>query len=185
MPEDSGKLLYIVSFRKSPHKLAAEELFEYAVKYLGMRACSTEELKTRLRTRAARMSDIDATIVRLKDIGYLNDERFAESFAANRLGNDGFGRMRVLSDLRARRVPAKLAEKTVEQVFEGKTEPELIDAFMARRMPSVTTGGKIDDDRLLARAYRQLRRAGFSSGGSLAALKRLAARPEDIDEEAE
>jgi len=149
-----------------------------------MRACSTEELKARLRMRAARISDIDTTIGRLKEIGYLNDERFAESYAANRLGNDGFGRVRVLRDLRARRVPSKLAEKAVEHVFEGKSEPELIDAFIARRMPSVAGGGKIEDDRVLARAYRQLRRAGFTSGGSLAALKRIAARPDEIEEPA-
>jgi regulatory protein len=166
--------------RKAAKKLEAEELFEYAVKYLGMRACSTDELKARLRLRAARASDIEPTIDRLKEINYLNDERFAESYAANRLGNEGFGRMRVLNDLRGRRVPPKLAEKAVEQVFKGRTEGDLVDAFIERRMPSIAKGGKIEDDKILARAYARLRRAGFSSGGSLAALKRLASRPEDL-----
>lgn len=152
--------------RKTVRKLAAEELFQYAVRYLGLRACSSDELKTRLRARAALGSDVEATIARLKDIGYLNDKRFAESYAAARLENDGFGRIRVLNDLRSRRVPANLAEKAVEQVFEDKSESELIDAFIERRLPSLVGAGQIEDERILARAYRRLRRAGFSSGNS-------------------
>jgi regulatory protein len=171
--------------RNTARKLAAEELFEHAVKYLGIRACSTEELRSRLRLRAARASDVEPSIERLKSVGYLNDERFAENFAANRVSNEGFGRMRVLRDLRARRVPGTLAEKAVEQALEGSTESEMIDAFIARRLPSMAGARAIDDQRELARAYRRLSRAGFSPGAILAALKRVAARPEEIEEPAD
>jgi regulatory protein len=90
--------------------------------------------------------------------------------------------MRVLSDLRAHRVPAKLAETAVAEVFEERSESDQIEAFIDRRMPSLRAKGKVEDDRELARAWRRLRHAGFSSGGALAALKRLAARPELIEE---
>lgn len=178
----SGKLQYNVRAPKTAKKLAAEELFEYAVACLGRRAFASEELAAKLRLRAARAADVEGAVARLIDIGYLDDRRFAESFALNRAENDGFGRMRVLSDLRARRVPAKIAETAVSQVFEDKSESEQIDAFMARRMPSLLRGGKVEDDRELARAWRRLRHAGFSSGGSLSALKRIAAKPELIEE---
>jgi regulatory protein len=177
-----AKLRNIVAARQTVRKLAAEDLFQYAVRYLGLRACSSDELRSRLRARAALQSDVDSAIGRLKDIGYLDDKRFAENFAAARLENDGFGRMRVLNDLRSRRVPAKLAEKVVERVFEDKSESELIDAFIERRLPSLVGAGQIEDERILARAYRRLRRAGFSSAGTMAALKRMAARPELIEE---
>jgi hypothetical protein len=49
-------------------------------------------------------------------------------------------------------------------------------------MPSVANGGKIEDERKLAAAYRRLRRAGFTSGPILTALKGLAARPELLEE---
>jgi hypothetical protein len=49
-------------------------------------------------------------------------------------------------------------------------------------MPSLRKAGKVEDERELARAWRRLRHAGFSSGGALTALKHLAARPELIDE---
>jgi len=163
-------------------KLAAEQLFEYAVKCLGVRAYSTGDLKSKLRMRAANPPDVDATIDRLKDIGYLNDQRFAENFASARVENEGFGRMRVLSDLRARRVTGNMAEQSVEQALEGKSEAELIDSYIERRMPSIAAGGRIEDERKLASAYRRLRRAGFTSGPILTALKGLAARPELLEE---
>lgn len=162
--------------------LQAEALFEYSVKYLALQACSSEALKTKLRRKAASTADIDATIARLKDIGYLNDARFAENYAANRVENDGFGRMRVLSDLRAKRVPASLADKAVAHAFEEKSEDAMIAAFIERRLPSLARSGRIEDEKELARAYRRLRRAGFSSPGVMTALKRMAARPDLLDE---
>lgn len=168
--------------KRAPKKLAGQELFEYAVKYLGFRACSTEELKGKLRLKAAAQTDVGDTIRRLKEIGYLNDERFAESFAANRMENDGFGKRRVMNDLRARRVSPKLAQETVERAFEGKDEPALIVNFIERRMPSIHGKGPIEDQRELARAFRRLVRAGFSPGASIKALRGLAARPEELSE---
>lgn len=167
---------------KGPRKLAAKELFEYAVKCLGIRARSTGDLRSKLQLRAANPPDVEAAISRLKDIGYLDDRRFAENFASARVENEGFGRMRVLSDLRARRVSGQLAEKAVEQALGGRSEAELIDDYIERRMPSIANGGRIEDERKLANAYRRLRRAGFTPGPILTALKQIAARPELLEE---
>src|SRR5580658_6456757 len=171
-----------MAFQKRARKLASEELFEYAVKCLGVRAYSIGDLKSKLRMRAANPSDVDDRIGRLKDIGYLNDQRFAENYAVARVENEGFGRMRVLNDLRSRRVSGQMAEQAVEHAIGDKSEAELIDAFIERRMHSVAAGGPIEDERKLAAAYRKLRRAGFTSGPILAALKRIAARPEELEE---
>jgi regulatory protein len=167
--------------RKSK-RLAAGELFEYAVKSLSARAYSAGDLKARLRLRAANPEDADAAIERLRDIGYLDDKRFAESYASARVENEGFGRMRVLQDLRARRITGETAERAVGNAIGDRTEDDLIDAFIARRMASTVAGGPIEDERKLAAAYRKLRRAGFTSGGILRALKRVAARPDELEE---
>lgn len=174
----------MVSGRR-PRKLASEELFEYAVKCLGARAYSTADLKSKLRLRAAKPPDVDAAIDRLKDIGYLDDTSFAEGYAAARIENEGFGRMRVLQDLRAKRIDSELADRAVNQAIGDRSEDELIDAFISRRMSSLRIGGPVDDGRRLAAAYRKLRRAGFTSSAILKALKRLAARPEDLEEPTE
>jgi len=167
---------------KRPRKLAAEELFEYAVRCLTSRIYSIGDLTAKLRLRAAHIPDVAATMDRLKDIGYVSDERFAESFARARVENDGFGKIRVLNDLRRHRIPGELADQAVEQALDGKTEAELIDAYIERRMPSVAQGGKIEDEKKLASAFRRLRRAGFTTRPILDALKNLAARPESLED---
>jgi regulatory protein len=171
-----------VTPRKQRPRLAEDALFDYAVRSLANRASSSDELRFKLRQRAEKISDIEPVITRLRDLGYLDDRRFAEMYTMMRVEGDGFGRMRVLSDLRGRRVAPKLAEKAVSQAFEGKDEPEMVAAFVERRMPSVAAGVHAGDEKKLAAAYRKLRRAGFSSGPILTVLKRFAANPEMLEE---
>lgn len=163
-------------------RLDGDALFEYAVRALAARSCSSEELRTRLRRRAQKIADIDPVISRLREIGYLNDERFAEMYTTLRVEGGGFGRARVLSDLRARRIAPPLAEKAVARAFAGKDEPAMIAAWIERRMPSVAAGKHTGDERQLAAAWRKLRRAGFSSGAILTELRRFAAHPELLED---
>ena len=66
----------------------------------------------------AKREDVDAVLAKLKESGYLNDRHFAENYAAARLQNQGLGKMRVLRDLRQRRVAPKLAEQVTEQTYQ-------------------------------------------------------------------
>jgi regulatory protein len=168
--------------RKPQAKLAEDALFDYAVRALANRACSSDELRFKLRRRAAALSDIETVIARLVDLGYLDDKRFAEMYTSMRVENDGFGRTRVLHDLRARRVTPKLAEQAVSRAFEDRNEQEMVTAYIERRMPVILAGGHLDDERKLAAAYRKLRRAGFSPGAILTVLRRFAAHPELLEE---
>lgn len=172
--------------RKPPSKLAEDALFDYAVRALTGRSSSSDELRFKLRRRAARLSDVDPVIARLKDLGYLDDKRFAEMYTSMRVENDGFGKARVLNDLRDRRVAPELAEQAISKAFEGKNEDEMVVAYVERRMRSIFagghTGGEGSDERKLAAAYRKLRRAGFSPGPILTVLRRFAARPELLEE---
>lgn len=167
---------------RKPRKLSPDQLFEYAVNCLSARAYSSGDLRSKLRLRAALATDVDPVIARLLELGYLNDQRFAESYATLRRENDSFGRMRVLTDLRKHRIGSTLAGSAVEKAFEGLNEADLIDAFIERRMPAAAMPEGLSDERRLAAAYRKLRRAGFSSGLVLAALRKRAAKPEMVDD---
>src|ERR1035441_8774926 len=98
---------------KRPRQLSADELFAYSGKKLGGRAPSRGEMRTSLLARALESSDVDGVLARLKEYGYLDDARFAESFASARLENQGLGQSRVLRDLRQHRVPPDLAQRSV------------------------------------------------------------------------
>ncbi len=168
--------------RSQPRKLAYQTLLDYALKLLTGRALSIGELREKLRRRAAEPGDVDTVLAKLKEAGYLSDERFAESFAAARLENQGFGKMRVLRDLRARRVAPGLAEQTVKQVFDGSDETALIEAFLARKYRGKDLGVLLKDERQLMSAFRKLRMAGFGAGNAIGVLKRYAAQAEQIEE---
>jgi len=53
--------------------LDAEGLWQFSLKILGGRARSTSQLRQKLRARAERAGDVDATVARLKELGYLDD----------------------------------------------------------------------------------------------------------------
>src|SRR5689334_10347477 len=95
-----------------PRHLDMEGLWNYALKVLGGRAHSIGELREKMKRRAEREEDVERVLERLKESKYLDDQRFAEGFANARLSNEGFGKTRVLQDLRQRRVAPALAEKT-------------------------------------------------------------------------
>lgn len=161
--------------------LEPEALLNLAVRALGGRAHSTGELRQKLRRRAARAEDVETVLAKLKDLGYLNDRRYAESYATARLENQGFGKMRVLRDLRQRRVAPKLAEQAAEKAFHGTDEADLIEAFLKRKYRGRPLGPFLQDDKNLAAAYRRLRYAGFSAGASLRVLKQYSRQAEVLD----
>jgi regulatory protein len=162
--------------------LSAEKLWDYAVKALAGRAHSTGELRSKLIARAERPADAEQTIARMRDYGYLNDSRFAENYAGAKLDNQGLGRSRVLRDLRARKVSAGLAERTVKRVYEKVDEMDLIASFIRRKIKTKEPLPEaLEDPKILASTYRKLIRAGFSSSNVIRALKQIAKEQDLLD----
>ena len=166
---------------RKPRRLDANALWEYALKSLGARAQSIGELREKLRRRAERAGDIDGVLARLKEHQYLDDRRYAESFASARLANEKVGRTRVIRELRARRVAPAVAERTVEKVYQGVEETALIEEWIRRKYRMAPREGLFKDRKDLAAAYRRLARAGFRASGILTVLKRFAKDPELLD----
>jgi len=167
--------------KRQPHKLDRDKLLNVALRALGGRAHSAGELREKLRRRAENDQDVEAVLAKLREAGYLNDRRFAENYAAARLQNQGLGKMRVLRDLRQRRVAPKLAEQVAEQTYQKTDEATLIEDFLARKYRGKDLGAFLSEEKNLAAAFRRLRYAGFSAGQSIRALKRFARQPEALD----
>ncbi|MBL8212031.1 MAG: regulatory protein RecX [Bryobacterales bacterium] len=170
-----------MAFAKRPKTLEQDELLQYAVRLLGGRAQSTGELREKLRRKAAVASDVDYVLAKLKDLDYLNDKRFAEYFATRRLENEGLGKARVMSDLRAKRVAPAVAEGAVSAAFQDVDEVELIEQFLARKYRAKPLAQVLADEKGVASAYRKLRMAGFSSGNAVRVLKRHARDVEGVE----
>jgi regulatory protein len=156
-------------------------LWDYALKALAGRACSTAEIRQKLEGRADRPEDVDGVMSQLRDYGYLDDQRFAEGFAAARLENQKLGRTRVVRDLRRRRVAPALAERTAGKVYEHVDETALIEEWVRRKYRLAPRDGLFREDKDMAAAYRRLLHAGFRSGDILKVLKRFARNPDLLD----
>ncbi|HTQ55759.1 MAG TPA: regulatory protein RecX [Bryobacteraceae bacterium] len=134
-----------------------------------------------MRRKAEHAADVDPTIARLKEYGYLNDRKFAESFAAARLENEGLGKTRVLADLSRRRVAPAVAQQTVGKVYQEVDETALAEEFVRRKFRMASRDTLFQDEKEMASAYRRLMRAGFRPGTALAVLKKFARNPELLD----
>ena len=166
---------------KPAQKLDGEGLWNYALRVLGTRAHSLFELRGKLLKRAESAAVLDQTLAKLRDYGFADDQKFSETFASSRLQNEGFGRQRVLRDLRAKRVPDSVAGKAVEQTFASVDERQLIDQFLARKYRAKHLPDFLKEQKNLASAYRRLRLAGFGHGPAMEALKRHASPLEEWD----
>jgi regulatory protein len=167
---------------RQPKKLDAEKLWTYALRTLGGRGMSSGEIRSKLQRRAENAKDVDAVLGRLKDYGYLNDQKFAEHYAAARLENEGLGKQRVLRDLRQKRVAPALAEKVVRETYEASDETALVEDYLARKYRNVKLGEMLKDPSKLASVFRKLRYAGFGAGTAIRVLRRYSERAEELEE---
>jgi regulatory protein len=165
-------------FRRPPKTNNENELYEYAVGALARRMRSVAELKRLLRLRVEVDTEIGQTLVelvirRLKDQGYLNDAKYAAAYSSFRQGNEKFGRLRVISDLKTKGVHGDVIEKAVNSTYEEVNEEKQAREYLRRKRLM-----KPQNQRQAARIFRQLVRAGFGSKTIFVILKTW-----DVDDE--
>jgi SOS response regulatory protein OraA/RecX len=164
--------------RKPPTRLPEGELYTYALKALAARARSAGEMRRLLSRRAIEAAGVDHVLERLAARGYLNDQRFSEALASMRLENQRFGRVRVLRELRARRVAADVAEQAVDAVYAEVDETHLLRGHLGRRLRGQPLPAEPNK---LASLYRALRRAGFTHSTVLTELRHRKGHPEWLE----
>ena len=137
-------------------------LFEYALKSLTVRMRTERDLRRLMKPRAeegeAGKRAIDAVVVRLKDLRYLSDTRFAADYTRMRKENQGFGRRRVQQDLTQKGVAKETVADAVGAAFDESDEVALARAFCTRKRIQ-----KPKDKKETVRVMNRLIRAGYSS----------------------
>ena len=161
-----------MAFGRARRVFTEEELYDYAVGALARRMRSVAELKRLLRHKVEANTELGQTlveliIVRLKNQGYLNDAKYAAAYSSLRRDNEKFGRMRVVTDLKAKGVHGDVIEKAVSTAYEEVNEEKLARDFLRRKRLQ-----KPADQKQAARIFRQLMRAGFQSKTVFAILKK-------------
>jgi regulatory protein len=156
-----------------------DELYEYAVGALARRMRTVAELKRLLRARVEDAESeygktlVELIIRRLKDRGYLNDSQYASYFSSLRRDNQKFGRLRVVTDLKAKGMHSDVIDKAVDAAFDGVSEEKQAREYLRKKR---LVKPKTQKD--AARVFRQLARGGFGTKTIFSILKKW-----EVDEE--
>ena len=139
---------------------ARERVFQRAGKLLAAKARSVEELRERLlEGRGATKATVEEVIGRLREYGYLDDARFAQSYASLRVQQRPIGRQRLQRDLWLKKIDKQTADAALDQVFEATPEEGLIDRAIEKR---VRLRGKPKTRAEAKKLFDHLLRQGFA-----------------------
>jgi regulatory protein len=109
--------------------------FERAIKLLAAKPRSVAELRERLlRGKNTDEATVETVISRLREYGYLDDERFAFGYASYKVKQRPVGRRRLERDLKVKKVDSGVANEALELVFAETSEEQLIDQAIAKRL---------------------------------------------------
>jgi regulatory protein len=121
------------SRRQTPEEVRARA-FQRAMKLLAAKPRSIEELRERLAERCSSKPVIETVIARLREYGYLDDERYALGYAAAKVRQQPIGRRRLELSLAKKKVDRTVADEALDQVFAETPEADLLDRAIEKRV---------------------------------------------------
>lgn len=158
---------------------------ERAGKLLGGKMRSERDLRQKLLERAepgaAGQAVVGTVLTRLKELGYLSDERFATDYARLRQENEKLGRRRVQQGLMQKGISAPLASAALSKQYDEVDEAALAREYIERKRMKKPEGGPEQKQKETARAMRRLIAAGFSSAAVWKVLRGWGAEVEEVD----
>jgi regulatory protein len=146
-----------------------------ALRLLTVRDRTVAELRRRLAEAGFDDVLVEETLVRLGDLGYLDDHRTARLWAEAAQRNCRWFGPRLRNELRRRGVPRDIADELCRERLEGETE-EAARMLVLRRYPAYVPSASTAAER--QRIYRFLLRRGISPSAAISALGTSAAADE-------
>jgi regulatory protein len=134
-----------------------------------------------LEKRYGEGEEVREALARLRQLGYLDDRKFALQYASFLARHRGFGRERIRRELKARLVDYRAIDPALEQAFQETNERDLLERALEKKLRSIRLP-------LTPRKFyslcQSLMRLGFRSDDI---MKTMRSRPElkPVAEEAE
>jgi regulatory protein len=166
--------------RQADAEKARGRTLQRAVKLLAAKPRSVAELRERLLEKEwANEEAVDAALAKLKEYGYLDDERFAFGFASYRVKQKPVGRQRLERDLKMKKVPRETADEALDLVYAETPEEDLISRAIDKR---IRLRGRPSTRASTKSLYDHLLRLGFSYDLIIRKVREASEAP--LDEEA-
>src|SRR5688572_1393654 len=119
--------------RLTPEQLRTRT-FQRAGKLLAAKARSVAELRESLLERCSDKAVVETVIGRLREYGYLDDERYAVSYASSKVRQSPVGRRRLEQSLAMKKIDRSVVDEALDQVFAEIPEEVLIDRAIEKRV---------------------------------------------------
>lgn len=146
-----------------------QDPYPAALRILSRQDRSCEDLRQRLLKRGYDPDRIEPVLARCKELGYLNDQRFAEQTARSlRATGRAVGR-RLEQELKKRGIDPKTAAQAIDNTDAEFNNQTLIGDLAARRYPGFDFHQA--EEREKRRVIHFFLRRGFSTGDILQALR--------------
>ncbi|MBI5079705.1 MAG: RecX family transcriptional regulator [Chloroflexi bacterium] len=123
----------------------SEMAFEKAVKFISYRPRSEKEVRQNLKKKEIEAGLIDEAVQRLKRVGLLNDEQFAQMWVESRSHSKPKGRRVLKIELRQK----GLSREAVDAAVAGTNDEEVARRLAASRAPRLKKLPKIEFRRKL------------------------------------
>ena len=146
--------------------------FTAALRLLARRAYSIAEMRRALTRRSDSSEAVEEALARLRQVGYLDDQKFAKQQANALRRNRAFGPQRIVRELKAKGVNYRFIDAAVEQAFEEVGEHELLEQVLSKKVRNLRL--PLSRSRFYS-LCRSLLRQGFRSDDIMKAVR---ARPE-------
>jgi len=143
-----------------------------ALRLLGVRARSREELRRRLAKAGFPENEVETALADLERVGLIDDADFARELATHKLKRAGHGRRSAMSSLRAAGVAVETAEAALEEAGLGDDEEARAEEVARQR---VTRLAGLDRETAYRRLLGFLLRRGFDPAAARAACNRVLA----------
>jgi len=139
---------------------------------LARRPYSIGEMRQALEKTCPQTGLVSEAVARLRELGYLDDRKFAEQYAYSLAHNRAFGPHRLRRELKAKRVNYREIEPAVQRVYQETPAQALLEQALAKKLRTLRLP--------LTRARfhslcQSLLRLGFNAGDIIKAVR---ARPE-------
>jgi regulatory protein len=136
---------------------SGEEAYKRALKFLGYRARSEAEVRTKLIQAGFSPKIIETILEKLRTLKLLDDEAFARSFAQARIEDRGYGPLRLERELRLKGIAKTLVGRILDETFGRQGGKDRAQALLEKRF----RGKDLSNAKNLRRVISFLQRRGY------------------------
>lgn len=142
------------------HSLERRRAIDRAVLLLSYRPRSIHEIEDRLKKAGFGPDIIDEAVEKLKELGYLDDDAFAQAWLKDRMDSKLYGPKRIKQELRLKGVPDEVVSKNLGENSSPEDEYERAHQLAKSKLPSYRD---LDKNQLFRRLSQFLLRRGYTS----------------------